>query len=135
MSAGVPRKEAETSAGAHAITRWLGIDSPDDTSPHTRQVRLDEDGWLLVCSDGLWNYCSEAADLQRLVHERAAGTGPHPPTLAQALVEFANGSGGADNVTVALVRVGAVEAGPAPAHTASTPTGEPADHPTELETP
>ena len=109
MSAGMPRKEAETSAGAHAITRWLGVDAPDDLTPHTRQVGLAEDGWLLVCSDGLWNYCSDAKDLQRLVHEtvaRLGAAGHHPPTLAQALTDFANESGGMDNITVALARVG-----------------------------
>ena len=109
MSAGMPRKEAETSAGAHAITRWLGVDAPDDLTPHTRPVDLAEDGWLLVCSDGLWNYCSDATDLQRLVHEtvaRLGATGHHPPTLAQALTDFANEAGGMDNITVALARVG-----------------------------
>ena len=117
MSAGVPRKEAETSAGAHAITRWLGVDSPDDLTPHTRDVDLTEDGWVLVCSDGLWNYCSDAADLQRLVHETAArlgDAGRHPPTLAQALTDFANESCGIDNITVALARVGDT-------HTVDTP--------------
>lgn len=115
MSAGVPRKEAETGAGAHAITRWLGTDSPDDLTPHTLDLDLDEDGWLLVCSDGLWNYCSEADDLRVLVRETVDRLGPvglHPPTLAQALTDFANTAGGIDNITVTLARVGAVsEAG------------------------
>jgi serine/threonine protein phosphatase PrpC len=109
MSAGMPRKEAESSAGAHAITRWLGSDSPDDLTPHTQEVDLSEDGWLLVCSDGLWNYRSDAADLQRLVHDtvaRLGAAGRHPPTLAQALTDFANDAGGMDNITVALARVG-----------------------------
>jgi serine/threonine protein phosphatase PrpC len=109
MSAGMPRKEAETSAGAHAITRWLGIDSPDDISPHTQQVDLSEDGWLLVCSDGLWNYCSDASDLQVLVRETVERLGPErrqPAALAQALTDFANEAGGMDNITVALARVG-----------------------------
>ena len=82
-----------------------------------RQADLAEDGWLLVCSDGLWNYCSDAADLQRLVHEtvaRLGATGHHPPALAQALTDFANESGGIDNITVALARVGDT-------HTVETP--------------
>ena len=119
---GMPRKEAETGAHAHAITRWLGIDSPDDLTPHTASVRLDEDGWLLVCSDGLWNYCSEPADLRTLVAERTAGLGEQgrrPAALAQSLVDFANAAGGHDNITVALVRSGgtaplASTASPAP---------------------
>lgn len=115
MSVGVPRDEAETGVGAHAITRWLGTDSPDDLTPHTLDLDLGEDGWLLVCSDGLWNYCSEADDLRVLVRETVDRLGPvglHPPTLAQALTDFANTAGGIDNITVALARVGAVsEAG------------------------
>jgi serine/threonine protein phosphatase PrpC len=117
MSAGMPRKEAETSAGAHAITRWLGIDSPDDLTPHTQAIELSEDGWLLVCSDGLWNYCSDATDLQRLVHEtagRLGAEGRNPPALAQALTDFANEAGGIDNITVALARVGDVHTVKAP---------------------
>ena len=109
MDAGVPRKEAESSAGAHAITRWLGVDHPEDAAPHTREVDLSEDGWVLVCSDGLWNYCSEASDVQRLVHEtveQLGDAGQNPLTLAQALTDFANESGGGDNITVALARVG-----------------------------
>ena len=109
MSAGMPRKEAETSAGAHAITRWLGSDSPDDLTPHTADLDLDEDGWLLVCSDGLWNYASEAEDLRRVVHdtvERLGDAGRHPASLAQALTDFANDAGGIDNITVSLARVG-----------------------------
>jgi serine/threonine protein phosphatase PrpC len=127
MSAGMPRKEAETSAGAHAITRWLGIDSPDDISPHTKEIDLSEDGWLLVCSDGLWNYCSDAADLQVLVREtveRLGAAGRDPGALAQALTDFANEAGGMDNITVALARVGdlhTVEAPPGLRQTKDTP--------------
>jgi serine/threonine protein phosphatase PrpC len=106
IASGVERKEAETGPMAHSITRWLGIDAPDDLTPHTTEVALDRAGWLMLCSDGLWNYCSEASDLQallaRLTGEGRAGT---PTELARALVDFANNAGGADNITVALARV------------------------------
>ncbi len=111
MSSGVSRKDAESGTGAHAITRWLGVDSPEDLTPNTGDVDLTEDGWLVVCSDGLWNYWSDADDLRALVQESVAALGDagrHPPTLAQALTDRANQAGGADNITVALVRVGAV---------------------------
>jgi serine/threonine protein phosphatase PrpC len=124
MTAGVPRKEAESSAGAHAITRWLGVDYPEDAAPHTREVDLAEDGWVLVCSDGLWNYCSDASDLQRLVHEtveRLGEAGRNPLVLAQALTDFANESGGTDNITVALARVGETHTVEAPETTKGTP--------------
>jgi len=133
MREGMPRKDAETGPNAHAITRWLGIDSPDDLTPHTASLQLVEDGWLMLCSDGLWNYCSDAAALRDLVATTVAGLGSaglHPPTLAQALVDFANAQGGIDNITVALARVGATSGPPESAPPASTqeppPDAEPA---------
>ena len=102
----MPRAEAESGPQAHAITRWLGIDAPDHT-PRTHSLDLDGPGWVLVCSDGLWNYCSEATDLAALVRARpAARTGsPDPLALAAALVDWANAQGGVDNITVALARI------------------------------
>jgi serine/threonine protein phosphatase PrpC len=115
---GMPRKEAETGAQAHAITRWVGVDSPDDIAPHTTHLDLTEDGWLLVATDGLWNYCSDAADLRALLATTVAGLGDaglNPVALAQGLVAYANAQGGADNITAALLRVGATAPEPPPA--------------------
>jgi serine/threonine protein phosphatase PrpC len=100
---GVPRHEAENGPHAHAITRWLGLDAPDHT-PRTVSRELDTPGWVLVCSDGLWNYCSEAGDLAALVRQTAQGSGAQPSALAEALVDWANAQGGRDNITVALAR-------------------------------
>ena len=106
IAGGMPRAEAEAGPQAHAITRWLGIDAPDHT-PRTVSLDLDGPGWLLVCSDGLWNYCSEAQDIAALVAEQAGSAGSEPIALAGALVDWANAQGGQDNITVALARVGA----------------------------
>jgi serine/threonine protein phosphatase PrpC len=105
MAAGVPRLEAETGPHAHSITRWLGRDAPDDLTPHLTTVTATS-GWLMVCSDGLWNYCSEAEALRSLLHDIAARLDEvTPTTVAQALVDFANEQGGRDNITVALARL------------------------------
>jgi len=101
MAAGVPRSEAEASPQAHAITKWLGRDSHDHT-PRVGQVSLTTPGWLLVCSDGLWNYASEPAALAAQI---SAAASSDPADLALSLTDFANGSGGQDNITVALARV------------------------------
>ncbi len=103
MAQGVPRDVAEHLPQSHAITRWLGIDAPDPV-PRTVVQALDEPGWLLVCSDGLWNYCSAAAELADLVHEKGSA-GSDPVALAETLVAWANEQGGHDNITVALARV------------------------------
>ena len=59
IAMGVDRVTAENGPQAHAITKWLGRDAPD-VVPRTGSVILGHPGWVLVCSDGLWNYCSEA---------------------------------------------------------------------------
>ena len=104
MAGGVPRVVAESGPHAHSITRWLGQDSPDDLTPHLTTL-TPTSGWLMVCSDGLWNYCSEPEDLRNLLREKAARVGDEPVVLAQSLVDFANEQGGRDNITVALARL------------------------------
>lgn len=117
IASGKTRAEAESSPQAHAITKWLGSDSPD-TVPRVATVTSDQPGWLLVCSDGLWNYASEPDALRARVD--AAGT-TEPLALASALVAWANAQGGQDNITVALARLGPT---PVPAS-----TGTPGDVP------
>ena len=123
VQAGIDRQTAEAGPMAHTITRWLGPDSPDHTPVVTTQD-VTTPGWLLLCSDGLWNYASEPRALREVVHtlarpEADGGEAPHtssspdPLALAQALVDWANERGGADNITVALVR---------------TPTGQDGTH-------
>jgi serine/threonine protein phosphatase PrpC len=104
MALGVPREEAESGANAHAITRWLGADAPEPR-PRTLARRLETPGWLLLCSDGLWNYCSEAAALAELVTDTGQRAST-PRELAEGLVQWAVEAGGADNISVALARVG-----------------------------
>jgi serine/threonine protein phosphatase PrpC len=106
IAAGVPRAEAESGPQSHAILRWLGEDAPDH-KPATATLTLAEPGWLLLCSDGLWNYCSEAEDLAALVRETSGGPpeAAEPLALAAALVSWANAQGGQDNISVALARI------------------------------
>lgn len=106
IDSGMPRAQAETGPASHAITRWLGVDAPPHT-PRTATMRLVEPGWLLVCSDGLWNYCSAAPDLAAVLSQ-ASTTSPEPAEplrLARALVAWANAQGGRDNISVALARI------------------------------
>lgn len=109
---GASRDEAERGPHAHTITRWLGIDAPDH-APAITPLAPSGPGWLLLCSDGLWNYASEPADLARVVAEAAGMPGvddepslPAAHALARRLVDWANGQGGHDNITVALARLG-----------------------------
>lgn len=100
IAEGMPRAEAEALPRGHAITKWLGRDA-GDIEPRTGVHELTQDGWLVVCSDGLWNYASTADDLGTQV-DAAAADSPEPVVVAQRLVDWANAQGGHDNVTVAL---------------------------------
>ncbi|WP_432557984.1 PP2C family protein-serine/threonine phosphatase [Granulicoccus sp. GXG6511] len=113
MTAGVPRAEAESGPGSHAITRWLGMDAPD-LIPTTGHLQRPGNGWLLVCSDGLWNYASDPEDLE-VVFARILLANPaaaDPSLLALELVRWANAQGGKDNITVALARFGSLDGFP-----------------------
>lgn len=103
IAMGVPRDEAENGPQAHAITKWLGRDSPDFV-PRTGSLTVESPGWVVVCSDGLWNYASEAAAIRSLIGELTPPDAD-PLTLAVALVDWANARGGKDNVSVALARM------------------------------
>lgn len=105
IAAGQTRAAAESGAQAHAITRWLGVDAPDH-APRLTSRAVDGPGWLLLCSDGLWNYCSEAVAMAEVVRQSATAAGGEPLATASGLVGWANSQGGHDNITVVLARLG-----------------------------
>lgn len=83
-----------------SITRWLGSDAADVT-PSTIDFDTEGDGLLVVCSDGLWRYLDDPADMAATVN-RLRTEAPSTAALAKALVDFANERGGHDNITVAI---------------------------------
>ncbi|NYD86004.1 protein phosphatase 2C domain-containing protein [Cellulomonas oligotrophica] len=104
VAAGMSREEAESARDAHAITRWLGVDAPTTTA-RTVAVRPAGPGWVLACSDGLWNYASAPEVVADQLRAAVGRVGPDPAALARDLVAWANAQGGHDNVTVALARL------------------------------
>lgn len=92
-------EEAMASPQAHVITRWLGADHPDP-QPHVAQFAPPGSGVVLVCSDGLWNYRPDAADLAGLA---LPGALTDPLATAAEMVKFATDMGGVDNITVVLI--------------------------------
>lgn len=129
IAAGVPRDEAENGPGAHAITRWLGKDS-EDVVPRCSALELVGAGWVVVCSDGLWNYASSPEQVRTVLTE-AVATGPTEPVqVADRLVSWANAQGGKDNVTVALARIEPASP-PAPVNPVTAEQSEPAPDPAQ----
>ena len=103
IDSGTGRAEAESSIFAHTITKWLGRDAVDLT-PHLATLPIRTRGWLVACSDGLWNYVSEAMDVRDLV-ESFCAEDESPLGLASRLVAWANEQGGHDNITVVCARL------------------------------
>lgn len=98
---GEPREAAEQ--GSHAITKWLGLNAVN-IAPTVTSHFAQHPGWLLLCTDGLWNYASSPEALQQVLRQllpRCAS----PVSLAEALVNWANSQGGRDNITTALLRI------------------------------
>jgi len=103
LAAGETREQAEADPAFHTITRWLGADSVEH-APEFASQTIDAPGWLLVCSDGLWNYASELDEMVTLVADAASAANGDPVQLAETLVNWANAAGGHDNITAALAR-------------------------------
>lgn len=99
---GMPRAEAERSRQAHSITKWLGRDSTDVT-PSVTTLQPDGSGWLLVCTDGLWNYASSPDEMFD-VFSSINRVSSEPSTIVEGLVDWALAQGGRDNITVAVAR-------------------------------
>lgn len=100
VSAGLAsEEEAYADSRAHAITGWLGADSPELVA-HTTSFEPDGPGVVVVCTDGLWNYAESAEELASAVPPDA---GAHPLRCAQVLLGVALDRGGHDNVTVAVL--------------------------------
>jgi PPM family protein phosphatase len=104
ISAGVPPDAHVVQKGAHTLTRWLGGNAKSEPWDESRvsTVTTPDRGVLLLCSDGLHNYLSEAADVAPFCN------GTDPTAAARALVDHALRSGGHDNITVVLIPIAGV---------------------------
>ncbi len=94
-------EEAKKSEYAHAITRWLGADVVDNCEPSMVNFNITSPGYLLLCTDGLWNYAPSPIQIAALIPENSESDAI---TIARNLVEYAREKGGADNITVALYK-------------------------------
>lgn len=100
---GMSRDDAEQGAHAHAITKWLGRDASNVTPSVTNHEPATA-GWLILCTDGLWNYAS-APEAMAAAFEEFRARSERPSDIAEGLVDWANAQGGKDNITVTVARV------------------------------
>ena len=102
ITAGAAADSEAVQRGAHTLTRWLGADT--ETKPWSESsvqtITAVGPGSLLLCSDGLWNYLPDAADIARFC------SGTDASAAARALTEYALDAGGQDNITVAVIPIG-----------------------------
>ncbi len=97
----ISKTEAASAVNRHILTRSLG--SELFVAADTITVNIMPGDVLLLCSDGLHGYVSDAG-IQQIVASASS-----LDQAAAALVAAANAAGGYDNVSVQLVRVRSVE--------------------------
>ena len=95
--------EAEASPYAHAIVRWLGADTTDDGKPNLTTFAIPRSGYLLLCTDGLWNYAPDPAYLYHTIQQSPASD---PLSIVRHAIGYANQQGGQDNITVGILALG-----------------------------
>jgi serine/threonine protein phosphatase PrpC len=95
-------EEAFADRRAHAITRWVGADSPP-SAPQLTTLTPSSAGRLVLCTDGLWNSAPAAADLGELLAGLDADA--EPASVAHHLADAAMAQGARDDVTVAVIDI------------------------------
>ncbi len=109
----MPAAEAARDRRAHALVHCLGTTDFAGPSPcpepSVRTVSvpagdLERPGWLVLCTDGLWNYADSPSALVRAC---PGLQGMEAGAACAALLQHALAGGGHDNVTVAAIRLDA----------------------------
>ena len=93
-------EDAAKAPQAHGITRWLGADAGENALPDVIHFTLPGPGYLLLCTDGLWNYAQEPRQLGALLEGDIELD--NALEIARALIDYANAQGGHDNITAVL---------------------------------
>jgi serine/threonine protein phosphatase PrpC len=109
VAEGIPIDKALQLPGGHAITAWLGADAPAP-EPHVSTSPVAASDVLFVCSDGLWNYASTEAELDRVLAEQLPDAAEPLGAPCERLVRWAIEQGGADNICVAITPITKEEA-------------------------
>lgn len=93
----ITREEMKTHPQRNMLTKAVGVERR--VTPDFFQVSRPPTFRLLLCSDGLSGYCSDA-EIAALLREKSVDE------VCGALIALANEKGGRDNITVAVVADG-----------------------------
>lgn len=92
---------------SHQISQSLGV-YEDPPEPHLREIGFTDGDLFLLCSDGL----TDMLDLDSLESRLSEEATQDPAVAVASLAEAALSAGGADNLSIILVRVEAVTPAP-----------------------
>ena len=93
----ITSEEAAVHPQKSMLYRALGQGEPSD--PDVFTASLPQPGYLLLCSDGLWNVVSD----EEIFNIVTSSSNPH--RACQNLVDAANAAGGPDNIVTIIVRI------------------------------
>jgi len=92
----IDAKEAFVHPQRNVLYRALGQSEP--FRPDMNTYTLPRNGYLMLCSDGLWGSVPDE-EMYAIIYST-----PHSVTACHKLVEAANAAGGPDNISVILVQ-------------------------------
>ncbi len=93
----ISHEEANNHPQRNVLYRALGQGEPFD--PDVKTLRLPNQGYLLLCSDGLWGVVPEN-EISEIITSSS-----RLDFICQALVDSANAAGGPDNISAILIRL------------------------------
>lgn len=91
----ITREELKNHPKRNVITRAVGV--AEDVEPDYFENEIPQNAAVILCSDGLSNYCDEGV-IFRLTKDLP------PEEVPKALVKIALDNGGSDNITAALIK-------------------------------
>ncbi|MGI9469050.1 MAG: PP2C family protein-serine/threonine phosphatase [Rubripirellula sp.] len=95
---GMRPEDESTSRWSNVLWNVLGGNSNDEVVAEARRVDLEEGDLIVLCSDGLHRY----VDAEMLAE--VLSVTEDPESACRTLVDFANASGGQDNITVVVAK-------------------------------
>ena len=99
VASGIVRSEdAETHPQRHILTAALGVGEGSLADSGEQELNLEKGDALVLCTDGLWSLVSEQ-ELAKVIQRNG------PSESCDALVTMALARGGADNITVQVLRL------------------------------